>query len=242
MAIGVIGGLIVSTVLSLVFVPSLYTFMDDLGRWTGRALRRLLTPRDAVDTKQPTVIPGHPADKPATDPRLQIWLRRSAVSSSSACRAGCTPPSAVHQHVGFVRLIVASIHFTQHFRFRHHNGSGTDRSCRTVQAPPLRRRFDQGCSSGHSDYARQGRAPRGDVSPGFSRTKWQTLMKMPACLGVFKRKRELPRVEVIATQGIVGLIDGRRWHTGFLGEASPLRVYLDAGSKRRSARPVHADV
>lgn len=35
MAIAVIGGLIVSTVLSLVFVPSFYTVMDDLGRLTG---------------------------------------------------------------------------------------------------------------------------------------------------------------------------------------------------------------
>jgi hydrophobe/amphiphile efflux-1 (HAE1) family protein len=35
MAIAVIGGLIVSTVLSLVFVPSFYVVMDDLGRLTG---------------------------------------------------------------------------------------------------------------------------------------------------------------------------------------------------------------
>ena len=36
MAIGVIGGLVVSTLLSLVFVPSFYTVMDDLSRWAGR--------------------------------------------------------------------------------------------------------------------------------------------------------------------------------------------------------------
>ena len=42
MAIGVIGGLIVSTVLSLVFVPSFYTAMDDLARLTGRMLGRAL--------------------------------------------------------------------------------------------------------------------------------------------------------------------------------------------------------
>jgi multidrug efflux pump subunit AcrB len=35
MAIAVIGGLLVSTVLSLVFVPSFYVVMDDLGRLTG---------------------------------------------------------------------------------------------------------------------------------------------------------------------------------------------------------------
>ncbi len=47
MAIGVIGGLIVSTVLSLVFVPSFYTVMDDVSRFTGRLFGRLLTKRDA---------------------------------------------------------------------------------------------------------------------------------------------------------------------------------------------------
>ena len=45
MAIGVIGGLIVSTALSLVFVPSFYTVMDDLSGLLGRRLGRLLTPR-----------------------------------------------------------------------------------------------------------------------------------------------------------------------------------------------------
>ena len=47
MAIGVIGGLIVSTALSLVFVPSFYTVMDDVGRVMGRLFGRVLTPRDA---------------------------------------------------------------------------------------------------------------------------------------------------------------------------------------------------
>ncbi|WP_163460185.1 efflux RND transporter permease subunit, partial [Escherichia coli] len=37
MAIAVIGGLLISTVLSLVFVPSFYTIMDDLSRWMARA-------------------------------------------------------------------------------------------------------------------------------------------------------------------------------------------------------------
>ena len=47
MAIGVIGGLVVSTVLSLVFVPSFYTLMDDASRLAGRLFSRVLTPRDA---------------------------------------------------------------------------------------------------------------------------------------------------------------------------------------------------
>ncbi len=43
MAIAVISGLIVSTLLSLVFVPAIFLLMDDLSRLTGglvRALRR----------------------------------------------------------------------------------------------------------------------------------------------------------------------------------------------------------
>jgi HAE1 family hydrophobic/amphiphilic exporter-1 len=46
MAIGVIGGLIVSTLLSLVFVPSFYTVMDDVSGWVARRGARLLTPRE----------------------------------------------------------------------------------------------------------------------------------------------------------------------------------------------------
>jgi hydrophobe/amphiphile efflux-1 (HAE1) family protein len=44
MATGVIGGLIVSTILSLVFVPSLYTVMDGLSRRVGNLLGRVLSP------------------------------------------------------------------------------------------------------------------------------------------------------------------------------------------------------
>ena len=44
MAISVIGGLLVSTVLSLVLIPSIYTVMDDLSHTTGRVFRWLLRP------------------------------------------------------------------------------------------------------------------------------------------------------------------------------------------------------
>ena len=49
MAIGVIGGLIVSTVLSLVFVPSFYTVMDDASVLVKRLGRRR---RNAPDTAE----------------------------------------------------------------------------------------------------------------------------------------------------------------------------------------------
>jgi hydrophobic/amphiphilic exporter-1 (mainly G- bacteria), HAE1 family len=42
MAIAVIGGLLVSTVLSLVFVPSFYIVMDDLGRVISKQLNKLI--------------------------------------------------------------------------------------------------------------------------------------------------------------------------------------------------------
>jgi Cu/Ag efflux pump CusA len=40
MAIAVIGGLITSTLLSLLVVPVVYAFLDDVGEFTGRLLRR----------------------------------------------------------------------------------------------------------------------------------------------------------------------------------------------------------
>ena len=49
MAIAVIGGLLVSTVLSLVFVPSFYIVMDDLGRVLSRQLGKLIVSRGEGD-------------------------------------------------------------------------------------------------------------------------------------------------------------------------------------------------
>jgi hypothetical protein len=39
MAIAVIGGLITSTLLSLIVIPAAYTVMDDLGEWVSRKFR-----------------------------------------------------------------------------------------------------------------------------------------------------------------------------------------------------------
>jgi multidrug efflux pump subunit AcrB len=44
MALVVIGGLITSTLLSLVVVPVVYTVLDDLGLWAGRQWRRMASP------------------------------------------------------------------------------------------------------------------------------------------------------------------------------------------------------
>ncbi len=63
MATGVIGGLIVSTVLSLVFVPSLYTVMDDLSRRLGQLVGRFLNPGAAKPRRLASGLPGQPSAK-----------------------------------------------------------------------------------------------------------------------------------------------------------------------------------
>jgi hydrophobic/amphiphilic exporter-1 (mainly G- bacteria), HAE1 family len=54
MAVAVIGGLITSTVLSLVLVPVVYEFVDDFELWLKPRLARFVTPREAPEPK-PTV-------------------------------------------------------------------------------------------------------------------------------------------------------------------------------------------
>ncbi|MDP2357930.1 MAG: efflux RND transporter permease subunit [Beijerinckiaceae bacterium] len=55
MAVGVIGGLIASTILSLIFVPAMFTVMDDLGRLIWRGFSRFVGPRD----DEPVVAQPH---------------------------------------------------------------------------------------------------------------------------------------------------------------------------------------
>jgi hydrophobic/amphiphilic exporter-1 (mainly G- bacteria), HAE1 family len=58
MAIAVIGGLLVSTVLSLVFVPSFFTVMDDLGNLMRRLFGRFIGPTDEPDAEVMTAPPA----------------------------------------------------------------------------------------------------------------------------------------------------------------------------------------
>jgi len=55
MAIAVIGGLITSTVLSLLLVPVVYEFVDDIERWLAPRLGRLITPKFS-STPPPTTV------------------------------------------------------------------------------------------------------------------------------------------------------------------------------------------
>ncbi len=58
MAVAVIGGLLVSTFLSLVFVPSFYTIMDDASIATGRLWRWLVRPNDKDEPEEPHAATG----------------------------------------------------------------------------------------------------------------------------------------------------------------------------------------
>ncbi|WP_287388951.1 efflux RND transporter permease subunit [Mesorhizobium sp.] len=62
MAIAVIGGLISSTLLSLVYVPVVYTFMDDVQRFFARHLGKLLVEGPRTDRRAVTAIPGKVSD------------------------------------------------------------------------------------------------------------------------------------------------------------------------------------
>ena len=68
MAVAVIGGLITSTVLSLLLVPVVYEFVDDIERWVAPRLGRLVTPRHPPSTPAhgPTPVPS-PAERTAAE-------------------------------------------------------------------------------------------------------------------------------------------------------------------------------
>ena len=66
MAIAVIGGLIVSTVLSLLFVPAFFALMDDIGRLVARVWARFLSAKDAPSIGRGGKPPGAIAAKPGS--------------------------------------------------------------------------------------------------------------------------------------------------------------------------------
>lgn len=76
MAIAVIGGLLVSTVLSLVFVPSFFTVMDDLGNLMQWIFGRFIGPTDEPDaeTAKPDSMQaqGHDSTMTPNQPQLPL--------------------------------------------------------------------------------------------------------------------------------------------------------------------------
>ena len=63
MAIAVIGGLVMSTMLSLIFVPAVFTVLDDVGRLAWRLMSRFVGEQDEPH------LPGPARPAPAVRPR-----------------------------------------------------------------------------------------------------------------------------------------------------------------------------
>ena len=62
MAVAVIGGLITSTILSLVLVPAVYRFIDDIEMWLAPRFGRLITPREAPESEGSDTSPPPSGD------------------------------------------------------------------------------------------------------------------------------------------------------------------------------------
>jgi multidrug efflux pump subunit AcrB len=67
MAIAVIGGLAMSTLLSLVFVPAVFTVLDDIGRMSWWIMKRFVGATDEPERAETTQKPQRP-DEPAGVP------------------------------------------------------------------------------------------------------------------------------------------------------------------------------
>jgi hypothetical protein len=66
MAVAVIGGLISSTLLSLVFVPAVFAVMDDFGSLTWRLFSRFVGAVDEPPQGSPHSVQAAPGAEPAT--------------------------------------------------------------------------------------------------------------------------------------------------------------------------------
>jgi multidrug efflux pump subunit AcrB len=71
MAIAVIGGLLVSTFLSLLFVPAFFTIMDDLGRLSARLFSRFIGPSEEPEAPHapPIAVKDAHGERPMPDVR-----------------------------------------------------------------------------------------------------------------------------------------------------------------------------
>ena len=68
MAIAVMGGLAASTMLSLVFVPAVFTLIDDLGRLIWRVFGRFVGEADEAAHRRPAAEPEPDAIDPSALP------------------------------------------------------------------------------------------------------------------------------------------------------------------------------
>ena len=94
MAIAVIGGLLVSTVLSLVFVPSIYSIMDTFSKYIGMVLRFIIRPNiPEEDDDLPTMISMKRADVIEHDPNQTKMLEQRKKSIISRLKMSTQPRS-----------------------------------------------------------------------------------------------------------------------------------------------------
>ena len=70
MALAVIGGLVFSTVLSLVFVPAMFMMMDDLGALIWRYGKKLLVSDAESDPRRAIITPAPTAPRAASPPAI----------------------------------------------------------------------------------------------------------------------------------------------------------------------------
>jgi hydrophobe/amphiphile efflux-1 (HAE1) family protein len=75
MAIAVIGGLILSTLLSLIFVPAVFVVMDDFGRLLWRLFGRFVGPKDEDPASGAAPVAGHIQRDETVDPAIAARAR-----------------------------------------------------------------------------------------------------------------------------------------------------------------------
>jgi len=85
MATAVIGGIIVSTVLSLVVVPSFYLIMDDLSRLLGRIFGRITGPKEAEPEEPPAHVLAERIDR-GQEELAQVAARVTALETGGKPR------------------------------------------------------------------------------------------------------------------------------------------------------------
>ena len=88
MAIAVIGGLLVSTVLSLVFVPSFFTVMDDLSRLVSWIVGKLFTPNAGDDEDEGATPTRMPSARTPRSRRPRLRASRSAEADGGGIEKG----------------------------------------------------------------------------------------------------------------------------------------------------------
>jgi hypothetical protein len=92
MAIAVIGGIIVSTVLSLVVVPSFFLIMDDLQRLLARIFGRFVGPKEA----EPEPVDTHALAAEVTASRAELDALTARLKAIEGPRQTPRAPGDLH--------------------------------------------------------------------------------------------------------------------------------------------------